>query len=261
VLRYFLDIAYNGANYHGWQIQKNAKTVQQALQHALSTVLREKIEVMGSGRTDTGVHAEQQFVHLDTKQHLEHEKHLYAFNAILPADISVKRIYKVSPEAHARFSALERRYQYRMIRNKNPFHTKTCYYYGNPLDFDKMNEAAAFLLTSNMPEGMDFASFSRIKTGVNNFQSKVSHVRWEKQQVAGFWEMWVFHIAADRFLRGMVRAIVGTLLEVGKNRISIDDFKNIVKSRDRRKAGPAVDPNGLYLTEVSYPEEIFLDPI
>lgn len=259
-MRYFLEIAYNGAGYHGWQLQKNALSVQQIINEALSTLLKEKIEVMGSGRTDTGVHAEQQFVHLDTEQYLLNEKHLLPINAILPRDISVKRIYSVVPDAHARFSAVERSYQYRISRYKNPFLIKTSYYYSNALDFEAMNEAASLLLTGNMPVGTDFASFSRIKTGVQHFQCDVSRAEWIKYQTAGFWEMWIFHITANRFLRGMVRTIVGTLLEVGKNRISIAEFQDIVYSRDRRKAGPALDPNGLFLTKVRYPEEIFIDP-
>ena len=259
-MRYFLEIAYNGADYHGWQIQKNALSVQQIINDALSTVLREKIEVTGSGRTDTGVHAEQQFVHIDTGQDLQNDKHLLPINAILPKDISVKRICRVVPDAHARFSAIDRSYQYRISRNKNPFLVRKSYFYHKALDFDAMNEAAALLLTENMPEGMDFASFSRVKTGVYHFQCEVSQSEWKKYHTAEFWEMWVFHITANRFLRGMVRTIVGTLLEVGKNRMSISEFQDIVYSRNRRKAGPAVEPNGLFLTKVKYPKEIFIDP-
>jgi tRNA pseudouridine38-40 synthase len=259
-VRYFLEIAYNGAAYHGWQIQKNALSIQQVVNDALSTVLREKIEVTGSGRTDTGVHAEQQFVHLDTGQDLKNDKHLLPINAILPKDISVKRIYRVVPDAHARFSAIDRSYQYRIARSKNPFLIRTSYVYTKALNFDVMNEAAALLLTENMPEGMDFASFSRVKTGVSHFRCEVSESVWKKYHTNEFWEMWVFHITANRFLRGMVRSLVGTLLEVGKNRISIAEFQDIVYSRDRRKAGPAIEPSGLFLTRVRYPEAIFINP-
>jgi len=256
-LRYFLEIAYNGAAYHGWQVQKNARSVQQVLNETLSTVLREKIEVMGSGRTDTGVHAEQQFIHFNTEHDLQESKHLYPLNAILPPDISVKRIYEVTPKAHARFSAHARSYEYRITRNKNPFLIRTSYFYHKALDFDKMNEAAALLLTENIAKGIDFASFSRIKTGVKTFRCEVTRSEWKTDHVAGFCEMWIYHITANRFLRGMVRAIVGTLLEVGKNHINVTDFQEILQSRDRRKAGPALDPGGLFLTKVRYPKEIF----
>ena len=258
-MRYFLEIAYNGAAYHGWQLQQNALSVQQVLTEALSTILQEEIYLMGSGRTDKGVHAEQQFVHFDTSHSLSEEKYLYPLNAILPSDISVKRIYEVGPEAHARFSALERSYEYRMARNKNPFLTGISYINVKPLDFEIMNQAAAFLLSENMPEGLDYACFSRIKTGAAHFKCKVTVAEWKQYNVGAFSELWVFHISANRFLRGMVRAIVGTLLEVGKHTISVGGFQEILHSRNRRKAGPALDPNGLFLTNVKYPEEIFIN--
>ncbi len=256
-MRYFLEIAYNGAAYHGWQLQQNALSVQQVLTEALSTIFREEVYLMGSGRTDKGVHAEQQFVHFDAACQITEEKYLYPINAILPPDISVKRIYEVKPEAHARFSALDRSYEYRMARNKNPFLTGISYINVKPLDFEVMNEAAAFLLSKNMPEGLDYACFSRIKTGAAHFKCKVIVAEWKQYKVGTFSETWVFHITANRFLRGMVRAVVGTLMEVGKHTITIAEFQEILNSRNRRKAGPALDPGGLFLTNVRYPKEIF----
>ncbi len=242
--RYFLDIAYNGTLYHGWQIQANAHTVQAELQKALETVFRQPIETLGSGRTDTGVHAWQQMVHFDAQalpQRLQ-----YALNALLPADIAVKHIFQVAPTAHARFDAVSRSYEYRICHTKNPFLLKQIYRYPIRPDLERMNEAAALLL-----QHTDFECFSKVKTEVNTFLCTITEARWVYEG-----EMLVFHISANRFLRGMVRAIVGTLLEVGEGKMTTAMFEQIIQSKDRRKAGRAVPPDGLFLTKVCYPYEL-----
>ncbi len=258
-MRYFLDIAYHGGAYHGWQRQKNAISVQEVLEKSIGIILNEPVEITGSGRTDAGVHAEQQFAHLETSQHLTEQNYIKKFNSILPPDISVKEIYKAQPEAHARFDALARSYQYRITRHKNPFRNGLSCLYQKQLDIDKMNEAAQLLLSSNMHPELDFSSFSKVKTNVNHFRCDVSYSHWELTQAGTFQETLTYHITANRFLRGMVRAIVGTLLEIGLHRITIPDFKRILSSGDRKKAARSVEACGLYLTAVQYPKNLFLE--
>lgn len=241
-VRYFIELAYKGTKYHGWQIQANAHTVQAALHKALSTLLKEEVDTIGSGRTDTGVHALQQFVHLDTNKPLHPHPHIYQLNALLPADIVVKNIFPVARETHARFDAISRSYEYRISPHKNPFLTDMCYLYTKPLDLEAMNEAAALLLTHQ-----DFTSFSLVKTEVNHFICYIYEAYWQKSG-----DLTVFYIRANRFLRGMVRAIVGTLLEVGLHRLTIEGFEQIIQHKDRRVAGRAVPPEGLFLTHVQY---------
>jgi tRNA pseudouridine38-40 synthase len=252
-MRYFLELAYRGTAYHGWQIQANAHTVQAELQQAMQTVLRQPVETVGSGRTDTGVHALQQFVHFDLTEPLDRLPNLVMrMNALLPEDITVKAIYPVAPDAHARFDADFRRYEYRISPVKNPFLTDISYHFYRPLQVDRMNEAAALLLHHE-----DFECFSRVHTEVNHFRCRITEARWEPRLDASQTELLVFHIQADRFLRGMVRAIVGTLLQVGLGKCDIADVESIILSKDRKKAGQAVPPQGLFLTQVGYPAGLF----
>ena len=247
--RYFLDIAYNGTAYHGWQIQDNAHTVQAELEKCLSTVLRQKTEIMGSGRTDTGVHARQQIVHLEMEEPADRRKLIHKLNGFLPKDISVAGMRQVGGEAHARFDAEERSYEYHIHQRKSPFLENLSYYYPKALDIDRMNEAAQKLIGEQ-----DFESFSKVKTEVNTFICTIKEARWEKQN-----DSLVFHVTANRFLRGMVRALVGTLLDAGLGKLKATDFVSIIESRDRRKAGRAVPAHGLYLTRVVYPDSVYLD--
>ncbi len=246
--RYFLDIAYNGTAYHGWQIQENAHTVQAELEKCLSTLLRTRIEIMGSGRTDTGVHATHQIAHFDMEGHLPDDL-VYKLNSFLPRDISIQSVRKVHDEAHTRFDATQRSYQYFMHQAKSPFLEKLSYYHPKVVDVPLMNEAAKKLLGEQ-----NFESFSKVKTEVNTFICTIKEARWEKQN-----DSLVFHVTANRFLRGMVRALVGTLLDVGLGKLTVTDFVNIIESQDRRKAGRAVPAHGLYLTSVVYPDSVYRD--
>ncbi|OEK02039.1 tRNA pseudouridine(38-40) synthase TruA [Roseivirga sp. 4D4] len=247
-MRYFIDISYNGSNYRGWQVQANAHTVQGEFQACLSKVLRVPTEIMGSGRTDTGVHAKQQIAHFDNDQHLDTVDLVYKLNSILPPDIAVNEVREVKHDAHTRFDAIERAYQYFINPQKSPFYVGQSYYFSQPLDLDLMNEAAKELLGEQ-----DFESFSKVKTEVNNFICTITQAEWivENDQL-------VFHVRANRFLRGMVRALVGTLLDVGQQKLTVEEFVNIIKAKDRKVAGRAVPPHGLFLTEVKYPESIYL---
>lgn len=247
-MRYFLDVSYNGATYHGWQRQANAHTVQQEIEEALSKILSAEIGITGSGRTDTGVHAKKQVVHFDAETKLSVEQIQYKLNGILPDDISVNACREVKEEAHARFDAQERGYHYFIHQKKNPFLVGQSYFYSHTVDLDAMNKAAQHLLGKQ-----DFESFSRVKTEVNNFICEILTARW-------YWEndQLVFNVRANRFLRGMVRALVGTLLEVGRGKLTVEDFVSIIAAKDRTKAGRAVPPHGLYLSEVNYSDEIYI---
>ncbi len=246
-MRYFIDISYKGKNYHGWQRQANAHTVQQEIEESLSRILGEKIEIMGSGRTDAGVHAKKQIAHFDTLADLEGDQIQYKLNGILPPDISINSCLEVIDEAHTRFDAKERGYHYFIHQKKNPFLEGLSYFYSHKVDLQLMNQAASKLLGQQ-----DFESFSRVKTEVNNFNCEIFTANWAVEN-----DQLVFNVRANRFLRGMVRALVGTLLEVGKNKLTVDEFVSIIVAKDRTKAGRAVPPHGLYLTEVNYPETIY----
>lgn len=247
--RYFLELSYRGTQFHGWQIQKNAFTVQECLETALSTYFQTPISVMGSGRTDTGVHASMQVCHFDLELIFDREKFLKAINAILPKDISIHSIRKVKPDAHARFHALERSYVYRIIFRKSPFLDGLAWQYFFDPDVDKMNLAAKALLRHD-----DFESFSKVHTEVNHFLCQIKYARWEQKD-----DELLFHITANRFLRGMVRTIVGTLLDVGLGRRSVDEMDLIIESRNRLKAGKASPAKGLFLSRIEYPKDIYLD--
>ncbi len=246
--RYFLQISYNGANYHGWQVQPNASSVQEVMENALSTILREKISVVGAGRTDTGVHASFYMLHFDSEiENLQNENLVFRLNRFLPDDIAVQDIFPVKPDAHARYSAISRTYKYFISTVKNPFETLTAYHYTLPLDVSKMNEAATVLY-----EYSDFTSFSKLHTDVKTNNCKVLLAEWVEvdHQV-------VFTIKADRFLRNMVRAIVGTLLEAGKGKLTKDELRKIIERKDRGEAGTSVPAHGLFLVDVEYPDDIF----
>lgn len=247
--RYFLDISYKGTRYHGWQIQGNAFTVQEALEAGLSTYFRTPVSVMGSGRTDTGVHASMQVCHFDTAQEIDRSKFLRGINGILPDDISVNSIRQVKADAHARFSAKSRSYVYRMILQKSPFIEDYVWrHYFNP-DMDRMNAAAKILMEHN-----DFECFSKVHTAVKHFRCEIKSAHWEQKD--GELQ---FHITANRFLRGMVRAIVGTLVSIGLGQMEPEDMHQIIESRDRKKAGKSAPASGLFLSRIEYSEEIYLD--
>lgn len=245
-LRYFLDVAYNGTQYHGWQVQQNAHTVQAELEGALSKLLKTTIGIIGSGRTDTGVHAEQQLVHFDREEEMDVEQLHFRLNVLLPPDIAVKRIFPVHPKAHARFSALFRSYEYRISRQKNPFLQKLTYFNTRPLDVEAMNRAAELLL-----KWEDFECFSKVHTEVKHFRCNIKEAKWVEKD-----DMLVFHITANRFLRNMVRAIVGTLLDVGQHKMNAAEFQEVLESRDRSRAGRSAPAQGLFLTKVTYPDKI-----
>jgi tRNA pseudouridine38-40 synthase len=252
--RYFLTLSYNGSFFNGWQIQKNTpNTVQQVMEEKLSLLLKEKIELMGCGRTDTGVNAKNFVAHFDSLcMSLISNKDvwMYKFNAALPDSISVHNIQTVTAKAHARFDAEQRVYYYYLSQQKNPFtHNFTLFVYG-AINFDLMNQAAETLL-----EYADFTSFSKVHTQTKTNNCKITKALWQK---SGEHE-WRFTLKADRFLRGMVRAIVGTLLLVGKNKITVADFRKIIEAKDRKLAGSNVSANALFLSGISYPKNIYLD--
>ena len=239
-------LSYFGKAYHGWQRQPNAITVQAVLEDALSTLLRTATTIVGAGRTDTGVHAREMVVHFDTESGLEPDDLVHRLNAFLPEDIAVKAVFPVPGESHARFDALERTYEYWLVRKKDPFLKDNAYCVLQPLDLETMNTAASLLLGKQ-----DFQCFSRSNTDVKTYICDVRKAVWEDRG-----NLWVFTISADRFLRNMVRAVVGTLLEIGMQKMPVENLKTIINSRDRGKAGVSVPAKGLYLTSVRYPESI-----
>ena len=247
MMRYFIYLSYDGSRYHGWQIQPNGISVQEVLNGALSTLLRQPIEVTGAGRTDAGVNASLMVAHFDTVHQADDEL-VRRLNKFLPQDIAVEKIVPVRADAHARFSATSRTYHYYIVTEKSPFEPYA-YRYPLPLDFEKMNEAAQTLF-----DYTDFTSFSKLHTDVKTNNCHITHARWE--QVAP--TKWQFTITADRFLRNMVRAIVGTLLDVGRGVLSIDGFRNVIAQKNRCSAGNSVPGGALFLADVSYPDDLFL---
>lgn len=247
-MRYFFEIAYHGAHYHGWQSQHNAIGIQTIVENVMSKILRSKIEIVGSGRTDAGVHCEQQFFHADIETEFEPQQLLLNLNSFLPGDIAIRAIQRVRPDASARYDALSRSYRYDITRVKNPFLQGLSWHYFKAVNVGNMNEAAALLVGE-----FDFECFSKVKTNVNHFLCDVKTAGWTER--GGHL---VFRITANRFLRGMVRAIVGTLLDVGTGKITQKDFETIIKNRDRKQAGANVPAHGLYLEGVTYPSEIFI---
>ena len=242
-MRFFIQLSYNGTNYHGWQIQPNATSVQETLTKALRVVLSDKnLTIMGAGRTDTGVHASQMFAHFDYENPIDSKTMVHKLNSFLPKDIAVSDIILVNENAHARFEAKQRTYEYKINTSKNVFLDELSWYYNKELNIEAMNDAAKLLI-----EFTDFQCFSKVHTDVNTFNCKISQAFWKKEK-----DELIFTISADRFLRNMVRSIVGTLVYVGLGKISKADFQTIIESKDRKKAGFSVPAHGLYLTEIKY---------
>jgi tRNA pseudouridine38-40 synthase len=241
--RYFLKLAYDGSSFHGWQVQENAHSVQAELTEKLSLMLKEDLQIVGCGRTDTGVHAREFFAHFEINKDLESiDDFVYKLNAFLPKSIVVYDLYAVDNNMHARFSAKSRTYKYYISRRKNPFNDNYSFQYFPELNIEKMNEAAKILY-----DFTDFTSFSKLHTQTATNNCNVSHAGWELCN-----NLLVFSITADRFLRNMVRAIVGTLLEVGVEKLSLADFKEIIENKNRNKAGFSVPAKGLFLFSVKY---------
>lgn len=249
-MRFFIYLSYDGAAYHGWQVQPNGMSVQETLQNALSLLLREKIEIVGAGRTDAGVNAELMVAHFDfSNDTVTNLTFVNKLNKLLPQDISVWRIVEVNTDAHARFDATARTYKYFVVTEKVPFSRYYSYRFPLPLDFNLMNEAAKKLF-----EYSDFTSFSKLHTDAKTNICKIMKAEWTQ---TGPHE-WVFTIQADRFLRNMVRAIVGTLLDVGRGKLTIEGFCRVIEGKDRCMAGTSVPGNALFLSNVEYPDNIFI---
>lgn len=249
MFRYFIYFSYDGAAYHGWQMQPNAVTVQQVLEEALETLVRCPVPLVGAGRTDAGVNAACMVAHGDFPCEVDCAQLVYKLNRILPPDIAVSSVRRVKDDAHARFDALSRRYNYRVVTAKSPFERRYACRIMPGVDFDAMNRAAELLY-----EYTDFTSFSKLHTDVKTNNCKVTHAAWRR---VGESE-WVFEIEADRFLRNMVRAIVGTLLLVGRGKMSLEDFRAVIERKARGEAGDSAPGEALFLMHVEYPEEIFL---
>lgn len=252
-MRYFIQLSYNGTGYHGWQVQPNGVSVQEVLQKALSTLLRQPTEVTGAGRTDAGVHASMMVAHFDWPAAHEGEggeeapldctQLTYKLNRLLPPDVAVQAVRPVSPEMHARFSATRRTYHYYIHTRKDPFLRGYSWQVNVPLDFALMNEAAQVLL-----EYSDFTSFSKTGTDVKTNICQLTEARWEQLKPGE----WRFTVSANRFLRNMVRAIVGTLVEVGRHRMTISQMRHAIEAKDRQRAGESVPGHALYLTNIEY---------
>lgn len=241
-MRYFIKLAYKGTNYHGWQLQPDAVSIQETVSKSLSMLLKSSIEIVGAGRTDTGVHAKEMFAHFDFEQEFNTSLLVQKLNSYLPKDIVIYSINKVHSEAHARFDATKRTYEYHINTYKDAFETDTSWYYSQPLDLDIMNQACKLLF-----QHTDFECFSKTNTDVRTFNCTIFEAKWESIN-----EQIVFTISADRFLRNMVRAIVGTMINIGTGKTSLEDFETIIKSKNRNKAGFSVPAHGLYLTRIHY---------
>lgn len=247
-MRYFLEVAYDGTRFHGWQTQPNAVTVQEVLDDCLRKVFRlQEVETVGSGRTDTGVHATQQWVHVDLPQALAPEEIQYKLNRILPPDIAVGLVRPVGPDAHTRFDAVRRTYEYRITLEKNPFLVRHAYFLSRKPDVAQMNEAAQALLDLE-----DFTTFSKVKGDTKHYRCTITHACWREEGA-----QLTFTITANRFLRGMVRLAVGTLLDVGKGKRTVAQFRQLIERQDRTLASGAAPAEGLFLHRVEYPEGYF----
>jgi len=245
-MRYFLEVSYKGTNYSGFQSQKNANTIQTEVEKAFKILLKEEIQLTGSSRTDTGVHALQNYFHFDTKNELSSQL-LYNLNAILPGDIAARNLRKVKDEAHCRFDAIAREYKYYIYQKKNPFLEDNAYYYPYTLDLELIQKAATII-----KEYSDFTSFSKRNTQVKSFTCDVQESKWI---IEG--ECFVYKVKANRFLRGMVRALVATMLKVGRNKTNLDNFRTIIESQDCTLADFSAPPNGLFLVQVAFPSNYF----
>ncbi|MDR0988617.1 MAG: tRNA pseudouridine(38-40) synthase TruA [Prevotellaceae bacterium] len=247
--RYFLDLSYDGTAYHGWQIQPNGASIQAKLTEALSTLLRTPTSVVGAGRTDAGVHALQMIAHFDAPAPVDTHLLTGKLNRLLPPDIAIRQIRPVRPDAHARFDASSRTYRYYITTAKSPFVRAYRYRLVHAPDYERMNEAAGELFRYT-----DFTSFSKLHTDVKSNHCRILEAAWTPCDP----DTWCFTIRADRFLRNMVRAIVGTLLEVGRGKLSIEEFAHIIEQKDRCMAGSSVPGHALFLVEVAYPDQLFL---
>jgi tRNA pseudouridine38-40 synthase len=242
-MRYFIRISFAGGQYHGWQVQQNAHTVQEELNRALGLVLRQRVDTTGCGRTDTGVHALEFYAHFDHAGVIESNAVTHQLNALLPRDLAVQGLRLMSDEAHVRFDAVSRTYRYCLHLRKDPFLEGLSWYYPVQPDLNRMNELAALLLLHE-----DFSCFSKSGTGTRTNRCRIGIAGWEQEDYRIF-----FTITADRFLRNMVRAIVGTLLDAGTGKTGRSDFEAILQSRSRSDAGRSVPAHGLYLVQVKYP--------
>ena len=246
MMRYFIDISYNGKNYHGWQIQKNAVTVQSTIQDVISKILGKRTDIIGSGRTDTGVHAKSQVAHFDVNKEVDND-FIYRVNAFLPQDISINSVNQVVDNSHARFDAISREYIYKIHDLKSPFVDGLSTFYNKKINMDLINEACSTIMKNS-----DFQSFSKVKTEVKNFNCIISHASIRRKN-----NFYLFKFCANRFLRGMVRALVGTLLQLNEGKINLKEFKLIFEKKNREYAGPSAPPYGLYLNKVNYNSDIF----
>ena len=249
-MRYFIYLEFDGTAYSGWQMQPHSPSVQQTLEESLYLFLREKVSVTGAGRTDAGVHATQMVAHFDLESPQNCVWMKNKLNGILPSDIAVQNIVPVKPDAHARFDAVSRTYKYYVTLEKSVFHKGYSWYLVNEPDFGLMNRAAEILLST-----VDFTSFSKLHTDTKTNNCHVTEAVWEQLSD----DRWVFTITADRFLRNMVRAIVGTLMEVGRNRMTVDEFRAVIQKKDRCQAGDSAPAQGLFLHSIKYPDNIFLN--
>jgi tRNA pseudouridine38-40 synthase len=248
-MRYLIKLAYNGSEFHGWQIQPNATTVQESIESCLTKIFSENINLVGCGRTDTGVHASDFYAHFDgAKVKYDSAKLVYKLNKMLPGSISIKALYPVNEDFHARFSATSRKYHYHISKHKNPFRINQVWFYNNSqeLDLAKMKEAGAMLLNHD-----DFTSFAKLHTDAKTNICDVMEFNINETS-----DEIVIDIKANRFLRNMVRAIVGTIIEVGSGKLSLSDFEEIIKVKDRQAAAFSAPASGLFLSEIEYPLEL-----
>lgn len=251
-MRYFIKLAYNGTNYHGWQFQPNASSVQETMNKAFSVILNSEVNLMGAGRTDTGVHAKEMYAHFDLEKPFDISNTIHKLNSFLPKDIVIYDIFPVADDAHARFDATKRTYEYHINTFKDAFLQEQSWYFHQKLDLELMNQAAKLLFNYT-----DFECFSKVNTDVNTFDCTIFEAYWTRgeaeqngtKQESG---KLIFTISANRFLRNMVRSIVGTLINIGLHKITLKDFESIIESKSRDKAGFSVPAHGLYLTKIEY---------
>ena len=243
IMRYFITLAYDGTDFHGWQIQPNGNSVQEELQKALSTLMRQPMEVVGAGRTDAGVHARQMVAHFDSDSAVDCQQLTYRLNRIVPRSMAVYKVEKVADDMHARFSAKRRIYRYFVHTRKDPFLRHYSYQLPYSLDFNQMNKAACILLDYS-----DFGAFCKSHSDVKTTICKVTAAKWHQTAP----DEWYFEISADRFLRNMVRAVVGTLMDVGRGRLSLEEFRGVIEGRKRTAAGESMPGNALFLEKVEY---------
>lgn len=247
-MRFFIDLSYNGKHYHGWQRQKNAISVQETLEACFQQLYGRSVDITGAGRTDTGVHARQLIAHFDLEEELDTKQLIYKLNRMLPPDMVINEVYPVRADAHARFDAEWREYQYFITRKKNPFLEDFAAFIPQKINCKAMNEACPVLLKHH-----DFQCFSKVKTDVKTYNSRIETAYWQEID-----DRLIFTIKADRFLRNMIRAIVGTLLEIGMGKITKEDLEKIILSKNRSNAGKSAAAKGLFLNRIGYPKDILI---